>query len=462
MIKFYERNIWYLENNIWVNYSAEYGADAEVGKVIAARNSISYKTAQDRITAAKVSRVKSMDKNVLLVFKNGYIDKKLKFTPGIIPFTTSQIGFDYIEKPTVHPDMEKYINWFTGGDINKRKSALATAMTLLTSRNEGVLGIFYSKKGGTGKTQFLSLYKEMARSAIKNINTQTVFNHSGKFSLTGSKGKTGLIGDELPTTIDKIAADRIKDIIDPGKKHREIEDKGENSGETSNMVNMVITTNRISSWYEVDNALKSRVNVLYINPDTSATAVFPEELFFEMRETEEAIKYLLALSVNAYIEAHQTKKFRADKFRFGLKDTDNYWAEVLEEHSSSNDFLNFESFGGKTIREMIEVDREEFIPNSFVKDLFIEWGKVSKSKISLLNIKKEIISWGEENGYLIDKSAIKTVDGKSQRGMSITLTKIEKEKIEEVKKRKEEMLNKQALEAEAYEKAMRESYGDEW
>lgn len=460
-IRYFEKNIWVLENNIWVNFTAEYGAEKDIIEILSFRTSMPKTTIKNIILKAKSERVNHLHRDVLLVFKNGYMDKDLNFILNKIPFTTSQITFDYHQIPKVHPKMEKYIDWFTNGDIEKRKSALSTAMTLLTSRNDGVLGIFYSAKGGTGKTQFLSLYKEMSRPAIKNINTETVFNHNGKFSLTGSKGKTGLIGDELPTAINKSAADRIKALIDPGRKYREIEDKGENSGETANIVNMLITTNRISTWYEVDGALKTRINVVYIDPDTETPgAMIPEDDFYRLREEDKAIEYLLSISVNAYVDALNSGKFRADKFRFKSKDTEKYWREVSDEHSSSNDFLTYE-FLGKTLKDRIVVDREEFIPNDDLKNAFLDWGRTSKSKMSLHHMKKDIVKWGEENGYDIDVSAIKSYNGMTKRGMLIKLTAAEVKRIEDINKFNELQMEEQARIQEQREEEIRKQYNYE-
>lgn len=429
ILKWYNRQVWELYNNVWSNLSAHIGPEREIIEALSYKHNMKKAEVKGYLNEAKWENVKGMDKDVLMVFTNGYINKKVEFIPNKIPFTTTQVDMDYkesidtLEKNNAHKYMQEYIDWISNGDERKAKSLLAMGITLLTNRNEGLLGILYSKKGGTGKTQFLSLYKELSPRAVKSISTDTVFGHTGKFSLTGTTNKTGLIGDELPIHLNRGATDKIKSLIDKGKKYREFEDKGKDADETENLINMIITTNRISAWYEVDNALKTRVNVVHIKPDM--TKPFSEDKLNALRENKDALQYLLLKSIEAYKEAIASKGFRASKFSFGLTESKEYWNKVSGEHNVINQFI---TFGDETILEMIE-KKQDTITNSHFKSLFMDWKNESNSRISLAQMKKEFTKWGEENGYEI--GTYRTSD---ERGIKITHSS---EKIAEINAEKE-------------------------
>lgn len=425
-IKFYENSIWVLDNNIWRNYTKAFKTDPQVIEVIARKFKYTKKVAKDFVLDAKADMDTQVDKDILIAFTNGYINKKNVFIHGAVPFTTSQLDLPYIEDAPTHPELERYLSWFTDSDINKRKSLLAMSATLFTLKNEGAMGILYSKMGGTGKTQLLSLFKEIGRKVVKPISTKIVFNHDGKFNLTGSTGKTGLIGDELPTKILKGATDEIKNLIDPGKKYREYEDKHSNSDETNNFLNMIISTNRISSWHEVDHALKSRVNVIYIAPDQSY--IFSEDDFYALREDEDALISLLSMAVKYYMEAQKSPEFRAKKYAFGLEDSEKYWDEVENTHSAIIDFLEHEYSGERLIDKIMD-KKEDFIPTSWLKQAKEDWFKTSRNNITLRTLKNGIVKWGSNRGLIIDSKVKKN----NTWGMAIMSKEIAIETEKEVK-----------------------------
>lgn len=395
LMHFFEGSHWVLKNGIWVNYSAQLPTTMDVKKVLASENNTDLGTVDKWLTHEMSKGITTeSNKRILFVCKNGYMDTKLNWHPDEIPFTTSQLKIDYIPNSR-NAELDKYLDWMTNGDIDKRKSLLATCMTLVTRRNDGTLGILYSKNGGTGKTQFVSLYKRMGGGAVKSVSSKTLFGGGEKFNLTGSKGKTGVIGDEIPEKLDEKASDLIKDIIDPGKESRGVEDKGENMDETDNFLNLVFTTNRISTWYNVDHALESRVNVVEVSPEEGT--FFPEDDFIEIRNDEKALEALLAESVEHYREAK--KGWRAAGFRFGLDDTATYFSRVALSNSFFADVLDTK-YEGKTFYEHFAAGDIELNRDGFRK-LFDGWKMMTSNKMGYGTFSKQIADEASKFGILV-------------------------------------------------------------
>ena len=215
-IKYFNGNLWIKKDGVWINADKEWTDKDirrdQVGYMLMNGEGIllddkgkklnptaHFKAYTRDIYNKRISFDDVASNRYKFVFKNGYIDKNNEFIEtDEVPFTTTQIPYDYkvITKEDRVPSVDEYLGWMTQGNINKQKSLLALAGSLLCSQNDGVFGIVYSELGGVGKTQFFDAIKSIASDNIKTIKTQNTFGATSdsKFALTNTESKTGIIG----------------------------------------------------------------------------------------------------------------------------------------------------------------------------------------------------------------------------------------------------------------------------
>lgn len=110
-----------------------------------------------------VERMGKRDPN-LLAFANGILHKQTgKFMPHAKEhFLTSFINIDYNSMATPTPNFDKWINWVSDGDDQKKMRVLAALYMILTNRYEWQLFLEITGEGGTGKSVFNHLAKILA------------------------------------------------------------------------------------------------------------------------------------------------------------------------------------------------------------------------------------------------------------------------------------------------------------
>ena len=430
-LAYYDGDLWYKLNGIW-NNSSEMWKDKDKrenvigswlkkgeGEVLNdSGKSIGGAKAHFNYYAMSVYRkpIDFMDvlKAGKFVFTNGYINDNNEFIEtDDIPFTTTQIPRPYIKNTENRNwEIDKYVDMLTNDDIDKKKSLLALGGSLLSNINDGVFGIVHSSAGGIGKTQFFTAIKMISSKNIKRINTETTFGSKGNsksFTFTNTENKTGLIGEELPTVLNKTSSDMIKDLVDPGKLMRSFENKGQNSGETINNLTIVVTSNRISNWYEIDEPLKQRICVVMLDKNEKGEYYPAQDFRKNIIENDDEINYLLSQCIKYYIEATDNK-FRAEGFRFNQNGTDEYFKRVSRQDVCLDSFLNVEwNEQFETFEDFLQ-SKPDFITNADFKDLHSKWLKTLPQQIiSLLHMKKRVQS------YLITIGCIEVKLNKQKR-----------------------------------------------
>ena len=384
-------NYWINTDGLWVNLSEKLDKDKTMiketigrwlkngtdnaldttddeGKVKIAKNSQYFNYYIPQVIDEMDERTK-IDRNILFYFTNGYIKwnwnvKDYEFVPTTnVPFTTMQIPYPYIHgKRNEHVD--EYLMWMSGNNMDRIKSLYAMLGSLLSNKNDGVFGIIHSKMGESGKTQFVQLAYKIAKRNIHGLATSKMFgkNQNTNFLMANTQNKTGLIGDELPPQLGNHVSDFIKDLIDPAKIDRVVENKGKDPYMTSNNLSLVITTNRESNWQDDDGALKTRVVVVDVKSDIKNP--FDKNRFETcIRENDDALTYVLSNAVGWYLTAVRSGS-RADGFRFGLPDTYEYWLQTKENDEILNGYLEtiYDEENDLTLKEFIET-KPTFIPS---------------------------------------------------------------------------------------------------
>lgn len=368
-----------------------------------------------------------VDRKIVMSFLNGWLDNKYVWHADEYPFNPSQIKFNYVEKPKQVPEVDEILEWMCGNDENRIKSLTAIATTTLTRINDTTMGIIYSPKGGTGKTKFFSLIEKISENTILRINTENALGKNAegnKFAITGTKNKTGLLGDELPISIRKSATDMIKDLIDGSKDSRSVEDKSENNQNYDNTIGLVVTTNRISYWTDIDHATKTRIAVVNIEPNMENIPFLMKDenkadFDDQIKWNEEAMTYLLSVMVNNYKEAK--KGFRAEGFQFGIKDTENYWTKVGKVTTLDLNDYNIED---------IIANSKGFITNEDIRELHAKWQRDNFGiKKNFQQFKDEIVKYIKSisSNYEVETTKPRKVNGKTQNGIAFWLKPEESE-----------------------------------
>ncbi|WGE65917.1 phage/plasmid primase, P4 family [Actinobacillus equuli subsp. equuli] len=110
-----------------------------------------------------VERMGKRDPN-LLAFANGILHKQTGefMLHAKEYFLTSFINIDYNSMATPTPNFNKWINWVSDGDDQKKMRVLAALYMILTNRYEWQLFLEITGEGGTGKSVFNHLAKILA------------------------------------------------------------------------------------------------------------------------------------------------------------------------------------------------------------------------------------------------------------------------------------------------------------
>lgn len=110
-----------------------------------------------------VERMGKRDPN-LLAFANGILHKQTGefMLHAKEYFLTSFINIDYNSMATPTPNFDKWLNWVSDGDEQKKKRILAALYMILTNRYEWQLFLEITGEGGTGKSVFNHLAKILA------------------------------------------------------------------------------------------------------------------------------------------------------------------------------------------------------------------------------------------------------------------------------------------------------------
>lgn len=110
-----------------------------------------------------VERMGKRDPN-LLAFANGILHKQTGefMLHAKEYFLTSFINIDYNSMATPTPNFDKWINWVSDGDDQKKMRILAALYMILTNRYEWQLFLEITGEGGTGKSVFNHLAKILA------------------------------------------------------------------------------------------------------------------------------------------------------------------------------------------------------------------------------------------------------------------------------------------------------------
>ena len=437
-IKYYNGKLWIKHDGVWIDASNKWSDKDAMKSVIGAgfkrglgvlldksgnpKGAMAHFNAYiTKVYENPVDFKEVLKRRIKFSFRNGYIDKNNNFVETKdIPFTTTQINFDYKPFNMLTPvkAVDDYLDWMTQGNRKRQQSLLAIAGSLLCFQNDGLFGIIYSQGGGAGKTQFFDAVKMISQNTIKRFQAEPVFGHtaSGKFALTNTENKTGLIGEELPTTLNKSATDLIKDLADPGKTTRAFENKGQNSGETLNNLTVVVSTNRLTNWYEPDNALKSRVAVVKLKVDKEWGPMFSSDRFKqEILYEDDALGYLLNLMIYNYILAKKEDNYRAEGFKFGLPDTEEYWKQT--------DIIdgNLIEFADHGLFDFLSA-KQTFISNETFSVWYKSWSSANNYtvKISQNVMKKRVKKYIEDNySATVEIGKVRRVDNKSIRGLYI-------------------------------------------
>lgn len=100
----------------------------------------------------------------LLGFNNGILNKRTgEFMPHAKKhFLTSFINIDYYATTTPTPNFDKWLNWVSDGDVQKRQRILAALYVILTNRYEWHYFFEVTGAGGTGKSVFSHLAQILA------------------------------------------------------------------------------------------------------------------------------------------------------------------------------------------------------------------------------------------------------------------------------------------------------------
>lgn len=420
--RLYDREIWYLNNSrIWVPMRSKCATGeirltmmTIIEKFLTIQNPyISTKDLKDSTLELYKEIITTFDDHInnkfLLHFTNGYIDKlTLQFVEGSY-FSTSQIPLDY--NPNVSPVdiVDDYINSMCKNDINRRDSLLASMGSMLSSTNDGVFTILYSKEPRSGKTTITSFMKSLSPEKIKVLDGLVMENAGNRFSLTGISNKSGLLFSEIPPQLSKGSTELIKRLCDPSSLYVGIEDKGSNMDEIINTLTLMATTNRLSNWYEKDDALKSRINVIFTFCEHMSK--FDKNILSTDFASLDAKLYFLKIIVDTYLRIYGQKDVdRADAFHCGCGDTEDYWKMC----SKTNDLEMF-------TEDHLETLTKEFVGNHVMKghwQAYCEEFGLQETKFVFKSFKSGLKTILETWGYRVSDH-MRELEGVKTRGFKI-------------------------------------------
>lgn len=204
--------------------------------------------------------------------------------------------------------------------------------------NDGYFGIVYSKKGGSGKTTLAKLIRKISpyivgKSAEKLARGDT-------FPITGHKGSTGIIFDELPKVWRENSKERIKNLAS-GSDSYEDESKGEDQASIYNGWNCLGLTNNVINFSGgLDDALQDRL--VFIETFSVKDKITTLPVNIAELDNKIYLHELMQESVAKYLIARQgdKSKLRARVFKLGCNDTDEFCAKIC-----NSDDLMLEAFG---------------------------------------------------------------------------------------------------------------------
>lgn len=374
---YHEKEIWFQERStkVWINLYNQYEQSASVrvpgigGRMSQAIMNAGYRIPERdtkdgpvQLSSSQLYRMfieyvanncksQELESNILAVFKNAIVrtkwdgnNKKLEteYTDKI-PFTTAQIPLKIptmehfkgkLKKTKEYRDVLEYFGWISSGNSANRRALFSLGGAMLCKQNFGVMGIIHSEDGQTGKSQYVSLYSKIGGSKVGGIELDALLKKSA-FKFETVMGKNGGYIDELPKSISENATDMFKTLADPSSKHLTGQAKYKGAVDFTNNITLVITTNRYTTWYGVDEPFKSRVAVINFNTVDRVNYFDASRFDTEILNNEKALEIIAFLSLTALGDAVKTKDSRAKGF-IGDLDQTWYWSKAQD---STNDIL---------------------------------------------------------------------------------------------------------------------------
>lgn len=375
VLRLYKGEFYHLNNGIWTNINKEVGKDSLVDNYIKSLIRKAYpdgdvsqnlnKFYELKETTVTDGRINDKDINrYISVFKNGYYDlKQGKFVEtNQIPFSINQKKYDWNENAT-NEIAERFINEMAGSDQDKRKLILEIIGSSFFSHNPSIFAIFHSSHSTSGKGSIVEWIRA-ATGGLRELRRDEVFEGSNRFAMSAIKNADTVFFDELPQSMDKGSAEKIKAFAD-SKKFQEIEGKNVNQEQVINSSTIYALTNKNVSFYDFDDALAKRIIYVNMMLNKDGKYSFTTSEIEELIENQASLQMLARLAINAYQAVFIKDGIRNTKFSLTKEHFEWIESKKIANNSMVEDIID-RSFEFKKALE----DKEDFFPTSLLKQAY--------------------------------------------------------------------------------------------
>lgn len=352
ILRYYFGDWFNYKNNVWCKIDMKGDEHDTLDLLVMLSLKCSKKKARLHWTLLKIIGNEVINRDILLHFRNGYIDINGNWYNDNV-FTDTQLSIDYT--PDILNDLScvkdvdegfvKLVCRNKDGTFNDNrvKSLYSIFGGLVSRKNDGYFGIIYNEKGLSGKTSLLDMITLTAfdetthEGLIKYSKGNKLKKVNENFSLTGTKGKTGIVFNELGERLGNEAKDFIKTVCD--SRFTESDEKYDKQRLMDNILNFVSTTNNIIKFSndQVSKSVKDRIVWIDTHSIENEISIDYTDKVLMLHKNR---SYFLHRAIKEYLEARSDmKNGRALRFRFNCDDTLKYFDEIDEVYNDLKDKL---------------------------------------------------------------------------------------------------------------------------
>lgn len=380
------------------------------------KNDVADKTMSNKKTA--------INQNILIHFRNGYLDKNFTFVPDENAFSISQLGFDYNAsflndvKPELKNKVLNFYNCVTRNDDNtfneaRRDSLLAVCGSCFSRISEAIFCWLWSSEGAAGKGTIFDIMIDIAEidkeyGSIQHRETDKFLGkntENSSFNLTGASNLTGILFDESGKNLSVSATSNLK-RKNNGNKRQSNEEKGKTQKQVSNMATMVISSNYRPDFnvMNYDDGLQQRLVI--INMKTMKDCKQLDKDAYNIVTSDESKLVSFYLMIEAYKKVYSVVncKFRAEQFYLDCKDTPDFWGSktaYLDLQNIVTDFFRGQSDLIET-KENVEIVKFTTEKKNELINIIYYTNIRNKLKVSDESVWTEVIQLYKYWGYECD------------------------------------------------------------
>lgn len=363
--------------------------------------------------------IKTVDRNKIY-FKNGYFDLIANsfVKQSHPPFTPFQIPFDYKELSDIESTIPKdkkeladtFFKKFSGEDIETETLLKEIIGSSMSPQNDSIMPILYSSHSTSGKGTFLEIIGNIT-GKMREIKGDKWWGENESFSLSSIRNQLVGFIDEVPNALPKASTEKIKSNAD-SKDYLEIERKGIDQERIINSLTFIATTNNKVEFYNIDDALKSRVIWIECKMNQfTKTNEFNLSEIDKLKNDKDIIEYIISMSMEKYREVKGRAGKRNEKFTL-TSGHHSFWNSI----SALNKGMEIMEHD-QTLVDLWTA-KVDFIANGDLKIAFDRYKDANKEeKILMKGFKMELINYINSN-KLGTAELGKSTDGK-HRGIVI-------------------------------------------